>query len=238
MGATKKNILLVEDDHNFGSVLKAYLEINDYMVNWVDDGRYAIREFNEGKFDICVLDVMLPNVDGFTIAQNIRRLNKSVPFIFLTAKTLKEDVLKGYAAGADDYITKPFDSEVLLWKIQVILNRIKPEESMIAKTEEIYSIGIFQFNYLERLLTGPEKTIRMSPKEAELLKLLCQYKNQVLPRELALKSIWGDDNYFTTRSMDVYITKLRKYLKSEKRAGIINIHGNGFRFLITDESKD
>ncbi|MCB0806753.1 MAG: response regulator transcription factor [Bacteroidales bacterium] len=230
----KKHILMVEDDHNFGSVLKAYLEINDYEVNWVDDGRHAIREFSNANFDICVLDVMLPNVDGFTIAQDIRKLNQNVPFIFVTAKTLKEDVLKGYATGADDYITKPFDSEVLLLKIQAILKRSGQNEPA-AEPEDIYDIGRLKFMYLERLLKVDEKTIRMSPKEADLLKMLCQYKNKVLPRELALRSIWGDDNYFTTRSMDVYITKLRKYLKSEEKAGIMNIHGNGYRLIVQDQ---
>mgnify|MGYP006286760205 CR=1 FL=1 len=229
----KKNILLVEDDHNFGSVLKAYLEINEYEVTWVDDGRFAIREFNEQPFDLCVLDVMLPNVDGFTIAENIRKLNRKIPFVFLTAKTLKEDILKGYSTGADDYITKPFDSEVLLCKIEAILNRInnEPEKEI---TEEVYIIGRFTFNNVQRTLTSGEKEIRLSPKESELLKLLCQYKNHVLPRELALKSIWGDNTYFTTRSMDVFITKLRKYLREEERVEIMNIHGNGYRLVVPE----
>ncbi len=225
-----ESILLVEDDQNFGSVLKAYLEINDYRVVWVDDGRDAVKAFNDQTFSICVLDVMLPNVDGFTIAENIRKLNQQVPFIFLTAKTLKEDILRGYATGADDYITKPFDSEILLCKIEAILKR---KSEVIAEPEsEAYAIGKFTFEYHIRSLKLENNTTKLSPKESELLKLLYQYKNNVLPRELALKSIWGDDTYFTTRSMDVFITKLRKYLKDDPGVEIMNVHGNGYRLIV------
>ncbi len=225
-----ESILLVEDDQNFGSVLKAYLEINDYRVVWVDDGRDAVKAFNDQTFSICVLDVMLPNVDGFTIAENIRKLNQQVPFIFLTAKTLKEDILRGYATGADDYITKPFDSEILLCKIEAILKR---KSEVTAEPEsEVYEIGKFSFEYHIRSLKLENNATKLSPKESELLKLLCQYKNNVLPRELALKSIWGDDTYFTTRSMDVFITKLRKYLKDDPGVEIMNVHGNGYRLIV------
>ena len=228
----KKNILLVEDDFNFGSVLKAYLEMNDFSVSWVVDGKNAIKEFSDGDFDICVLDVMLPNVDGFTIAKDIRELSPIVPFIFVTAKTLKEDILKGYSMGADDYITKPFDSEVLICKINAILSR--SGNQVAEEQEEEYQIGKYSFNPIIREIKVEGFTQKLSPKESELLKLLFQHKNNILPRELALRSIWGEDSYFTTRSMDVYITKLRKYLKKDSNIEIINIHGNGFRMLITE----
>ena len=175
---------------------------------------------------------MLPNVDGFTIAENIRKLNKQVPFIFLTAKTLKEDILRGYSTGADDYLTKPFDSEILLCKIDAILKR-NGNQSNLPDLEE-FLIGKLSFNYKLRILESGENKINLSPKESDLLKLLCQHKNEILPRDLALKSIWGDDSYFTTRSMDVYITKLRKYLKSEQKVQIVNVHGNGYRLIIPE----
>lgn len=224
--------MLVEDDFNFGSVLKAYLEMNDFSVSWVVDGKNAVKEFSDGDFDICVLDVMLPNVDGFTIAIDIRELSPIVPFIFVTAKTLKEDILKGYSMGADDYITKPFDSEVLICKINAILSR--SGNQVAEEQEEEYQIGKYSFNPIIREIKVEGFTQKLSPKESELLKLLFQHKNNILPRELALRSIWGEDSYFTTRSMDVYITKLRKYLKKDSNIEIINIHGNGFRMLITE----
>ncbi len=231
MRTKNHKIFLVEDDHNFGSVLKAYLELNDYAVDWVKDGKFAIKHFSENEYDICVLDVMLPNIDGFTIAENIRKLNAEVSLIFLTAKTLKQDILKGYGLGADDYITKPFDSEVLLCKIKAILSRkIKTKEAK--KEQEIYSIGKYKYNYVLRTIYLNSKEQKLSPKEADLLRLLCQRMNDVLPRDLALRSIWGDNSYFTTRSMDVFITKLRKYLKEDPSVEIINIHGNGFRLAV------
>jgi len=226
----KLKIFLVEDDQNFGAVLKVYLEMHDYKVNWVDDGKNALPIFRESKYDICILDVMLPNVDGFTIGKEIKLLNPSIPMIFLTAKTLKKDELEGYRIGADDYIKKPFDSEILLYKIKAILKRegLKNEGS---GEEMVYSIGKYSFDYKYRTLISNESERKLSPKEADLLKLLCQNKNNILPRDEALKSIWGDDNYFTTRSMDVYITKLRKYLKDDPSIELINVHGSGFRLL-------
>lgn len=206
--------------------------MNDFIVTWVVDGKFAVKEFSDGNYDICVLDVMLPKIDGFSIAKNIRELNTSVPFIFVTAKTLKEDILKGYSMGADDYITKPFDSEVLICKINAILSRSGTQANEEKKEE--YIIGKYVFNQIIREIRIEGYTQKLSPKESELLKLLYQHKNDILPRELALRSIWGEDNYFTTRSMDVYITKLRKYLKKDPNIEIINIHGNGFRMLITD----
>ena len=230
MEGVGKKIFLVEDDHNFGSVLKAYLELNDFEVVWVDDGENAIVVFSEGSFDICLLDVMLPNIDGYTIAGDIRKLDPSVPFIFITAKSLKQDILKGYNVGADDYITKPFDSELLILKINAVLNRAKGQ-NISGSENEIFQIGKYTFDYSIRSVIIDDKTQKLSPKEAELLKLLCIHKNELLPRNLALKTIWGEDGYFTTRSMDVYITKLRKYLSADTEIKILNIHGSGFRLV-------
>jgi len=226
-----QNIFLVEDDLNFGSVLKAYLEMNDYYVVWVNDGNKALREFKDNSFDLCILDVMLPNTDGFAIAHDIRLINKQIPLIFLTAKSLKEDVLTGYKIGADDYITKPFDSEVLLYKIKAIIARNTKNNAAASHNTEV-KIGIFTFNYELRTINSPNSEQKLSPKEADLLKLLIAKTNSILSREEALKTIWGDDNYFTTRSMDVFITKLRKVLKTDTTIEIENIHGSGFRLII------
>ena len=230
MGA-KIRIFMVEDDHNFGAVLKSYLEIHDYYVHWVDDGKHAVKEFRTDDFDLCILDVMLPNVDGFQIAREIRFTNKNTPLIFLTAKTLKEDILTGYKLGADDYITKPFDSEVLLYKIQAVLKRNDFQENPENDKAE-FEIGTYKFNYPHRLISRGEQTIKLSPREAELMRLLCLKINDIMPREMALKKIWGEDSYFTTRSMDVFITKLRKYLKEDPAIEILNIHGSGFKLTV------
>jgi two-component system OmpR family response regulator len=224
-------IFLVEDDLSFGSVLKSYLEINDYTVEWVDDGKYAVEHFRKGLFNICILDVMLPHVDGFTIANEIRQINSEVPIVFLTAKKLKEDVLKGYGAGGDDYITKPFDTDILLAKIKAILSR----RDFQAGTKDIYEIGKFMFNSKLRTLSIGEIEYKLSPKEAQLLELLAINPNALISRELALKKIWGADDYFTARSMDVYITKLRKFLSEDPALNIKNIHGAGFQLIIRED---
>ncbi len=224
----KPNIFLVEDDLSFGSVLKSYLEINDFEVSWVDDGKYALEKFKSDKFDLCILDVMLPNVDGFTIAGEIRGINKSVPLIFLTAKKLKVDVLTGYGLGADDYITKPFDTDILLAKIKAIINRNNDDKNI----SDIFQIGKFSFNSKLRTLKIGESEEKLSPKEAQLLELLAKSPNSLVNRATALKTIWGSDDYFTARSMDVYITKLRKYLVADPEIGIKNIHGAGFQMVI------
>ena len=221
----KQHIFLVEDDLSFGAVLKSYLELNDFEVTWVDDGKYAVDKFKAGSFQICILDVMLPNVDGFTIGTGIRELDKEIPMVFLTAKTLKEDILKGYNVGADDYITKPFDTEVLLCKIQAIIKR---QSTQPINDEFLFSIGSYEFDSKLRVITRDGDKQKLSPKEADLLKLLCQNKNELLSRETALRKIWGEDGYFTARSMDVFITKLRKYLKDDPNIEIKNIHGSGF----------
>ena len=232
MLSDKVKIFLLEDDQNFGAVLKVYLEMNDFEVEWVDDGNHAIKVFENGQFDICILDVMLPNVDGFTVGKGIKNLNSEIPVIFLTAKTLKQDELEGYRIGADDYIKKPFDSEILLYKIKAILRR-DGTKAYLESDKTNFTIGQFTFDYPSRTLTGINIKKKLSPKEAELLKMLCISRNSILPREEALKTIWGDDNYFTTRSMDVYITKLRKYLKDDKSIEIANIHGSGFRLMVS-----
>lgn len=224
-------IFLVEDDLSFGSVLKSYLEINDYAVEWVDDGKYAVEHFRKGLFNICILDIMLPHVDGFTIANEIRQINNEVPIVFLTAKKLKEDVLKGYGAGGDDYITKPFDTDILLAKIKAILSR----RDFQAGTKDIYEIGKFRFNSKLRTLSIGEVEYKLSPKEAQLLELLAINPNALISRELALKKIWGADDYFTARSMDVYITKLRKFLSDDPALNIKNIHGAGFQLIIRED---
>lgn len=227
----KNRIFLVEDDLSFGSVLKAYLEIYKYEIEWVKDGRDAINTFENGQFDICILDVMLPHIDGFQLAENIKRLRPEIPFIFLTAKTLKEDEIKGYELGADDYIKKPFDSEILLFKLQAILNR-NSDIKQKTKSSSL-QIGHFllkpEFRELNNLQNNTNQ--KLSPKEAELLQMLIESKDSVLLRDEALRKIWGDDNYFTKRSMDVYVTKLRKYLKDDPRIEILNIHGSGFRLI-------
>jgi two-component system OmpR family response regulator len=224
-------ILLVEDDLSFGSVLKSYLEINDFYVVWIDDGKNAIEAFRKEQFNLCILDVMLPNVDGFTIASEIRALNKTIPLVFLTAKKLKEDVLRGYGLGADDYITKPFDTDILLAKIKAIVSR---REGTRRISDEI-KIGKYTFNTKVRSLRSEEDERKLSPKEAQLLELLAESLNTLVSRETALKTIWGSDDYFTARSMDVYITKLRKYLSGDSKISIKNIHGAGFQMIIEND---
>ncbi|HRE62140.1 MAG TPA: response regulator transcription factor [Ferruginibacter sp.] len=229
MEAAKPKILLCEDDTNLGMVLKNYLELNDYDVTLERDGRLGLAAFQREKFDICLLDVMMPNMDGFTVAEEIRDINPDVPLFFLSAKTMKDDIIQGYKLGADDYITKPFDSEVLLHKIKAILKRNEEVHKEEANAE--FDLGIYHFNPRLRELTVNGKTQTLSPKENELLKMLAEYKNDLLPREAALKKIWGSDTYFNGRSMDVYIAKLRKYLKEDSKLEIVNIHGNGFRLV-------
>lgn len=226
-----KKILLVEDDPNFGTVLKDYLALNDYNVTHAKDGIEGLIMFKNNDFDLCILDVMMPRKDGFSLAQDIRSKNKEIPIIFLTAKTLKEDVLKGYQVGADDYLNKPFDSEVLLFKIKAILQRKESDTSAENEQFEFNIGGLFFNSKLRHLSVGEEEPQKLSPKESKLLRMLALHKNDLMPRELALTKIWRDDNYFTSRSMDVYIAKLRKYLKNDDTVEILNIHGEGFRLV-------
>ena len=226
-----KNILLVEDDVNFGAILNDFLKLHSYNVTLAKNGIEGLEKFKKNSFGLCILDVMLPFKDGFTLAKEIRDLNKDVPLFFLTAKTLKDDVLKGYKLGADDYLTKPFDSDILLLKIKTIFKR-KNISSSDNNIKFLYEFADFKFNSKLRILKyNEDKDVKLSPKENELLKLLLNHLNDLMPRELALIKIWNDDNYFTSRSMDVYIAKIRKYLQKDDRLEIENIHGEGFRLI-------
>lgn len=237
MEAENKKILLVEDDPNFGAILKDYLMLNDFDVVLAKNGMEGFEKFKKESFDLCILDVMMPYKDGYTLAKEIREKNKDIPLIFLTAKSMKEDVLKGYKVGADDYLNKPFDSEVLLMKIRAIIQRKSSDVKSDANQFE-FLIGNFHLNSKLRFLTYKnEEPIKLSPKENELLKILAIYENDLMPRELALTKIWRDDNYFTSRSMDVYIAKLRKYLKLDSDVEILNIHGEGFRLVVKTNKK-
>ena len=226
----KYKILLCEDDSNLGLVLKNYLELDEYEVTLERDGRLGLAAFQREKFDLCLLDVMMPHMDGFTLAEEIRNTDPDIPLFFLSAKTLKEDIITGYKLGADDYITKPFDSEVLLMKIKAIIKR-NEEDNKIVDNQE-FELGKYHFNPKLRELVFNGQVQVLSPKENELLKMLSEHKNDLLTREKALKKIWGSDTYFNGRSMDVYIAKLRKYLKEDSNIEIVNIHGNGFRLVV------
>ncbi len=235
MSETGTKILLVEDDQNFGDVLKSYLEMHDYDIVLETDGEAGLESYNKGSYDLCIFDVMMPKKDGFTLAKEIREKDKEIPIIFLTAKALKEDVLEGFKIGADDYITKPFNSEELLYRVMAILKRSKKMPDPKEKQKE-FILGKYHFNYPLRILSykmgeadGTED--KLSPKEAHLLRMFCIAKNDVLERSEALTKIWGEDNYFTARSMDVFVTKLRKYLEKDENLEIVNIHGNGFRLI-------
>ena len=228
---SNKRILLVEDDPNFGRILKDYLTINNYEVSLAVNGIEGFEKFNRSEFDLCILDIMMPFKDGLTLAREIKEVNDSTPLIFLTAKNLKDDVLKGYKIGADDYLTKPFDSEILLAKIKSILNR-KPIIDNDKDDSFEFKFGEFNFNSKLRILTHKEGVSnKLSPKENQLLKMLVLNFDDLLPRDIALNKIWRDANYFTSRSMDVYIAKLRKYLEKDVSLKIINVHGEGFRLM-------
>lgn len=230
----KKHFLLAEDDASFGMLMKSYLELHNYKVSLCKNGEEALRAFKTKTFDLCILDVMMPKIDGFTLASEIQKINHKIPFIFLTAKALKEDQLNGYKLGAEDYLIKPFDSEILLLKIEVILKRENQEQTQNEK--ENYQIGSFIFQPDTRKLSLENKTEKLAPKEAELLHLLCKHHdtNTVLARKEALLRIWKEDDYFTTRSMDVHITKLRTYLKKDPvyAISIDNIHSKGFKLVV------
>lgn len=226
MESTHK-ILLAEDDPNFGAVLRDYLELNDFEVVLARDGREGILMYKSEEPGLCILDVMMPHKDGFSLASEIKSIDPDIPIIFLTAKSMKEDVLKGYKVGADDYLTKPFDSEVLLYKIKAVLARSSsPEEEQTS-----FQVGKYEFDSETRTLSNGGKDHRLSPKEGALLTLLCKNKNQLVSRSEALRKIWKDDNYFTGRSMDVYVAKLRKHLKHDPNVAIINVHSEGFRLV-------
>ena len=226
-------ILLVEDDPCFGSVLKSYLELSDYEVTLRVNGREGLEAFRRDQFDICLLDVMMPEMDGFTLGGKIREIDPSVPFVFITAKNLKEDMKQGYEIGADDYIVKPFDSEMLILKIKAILSRSKHEEIEIRP--KFIQIGSYSFNTELRTINKEgEEQVKLTPKESRLLELLYNCRDGLLARDKALNEIWGTSDYFTARSMDVYVTKLRKYFKNDEKIRIENVHGSGFRLVIEE----
>ncbi len=228
-------ILLVEDDPNLSLVLQDYLEMMGYEIVSCEDGEDGLNSFKNGLFDLCIFDIMMPKKDGFSLAEDIRKINFNIPIIFLTAKSFKEDRIKGFQVGCDDYVTKPFSTEELNYRIKAILKRtslIKPEK--ISEDQAVFIFGNFTFDSVNMILTSPGKELNLTRKASELLKVLCQHRNQLLTREVALKTVWGDDDYFIGRSMDVFITKLRKYLKNDPRVFINNVHGTGFKFVVKE----
>ena len=225
----RTRILLCEDDESLGMLLREYLQQKGFSADLFADGESGYKAFLKGKYDICVLDVMMPKKDGFTLAKEIRQINAEVPIIFLTAKTLKADILNGFKIGGDDYITKPFSMEELVFRIEAILRRVHGKKN----TEQTnFQIGKFFFDTQKQTLKIDDTTTKLTTKECDLLKLLCEHANEILQRDFALKTIWVDDNYFNARSMDVYITKLRKHLRADPDVEIINIHGKGYKLII------
>lgn len=222
----KKNILLVEDDMNLGFVIQDNLKMNGYHVHLSQDGKEGLKAFAKGNFDLCLFDVMMPRKDGFSLAEDVRKLNANVPIVFLTAKTMTSDKIKGFKAGADDYVTKPFSSEELLLRIEAILRRTGQTTTHIPSG---YTLGTYHYDTDNYQLQHPNGDKKLTKKEAEILKILCEHQGKVVERELVLNLVWGDDNYFNGRSLDVFITKLRKYLKADDNVNITNVHGVGFK---------
>ncbi|MDR0659836.1 MAG: response regulator transcription factor [Prevotellaceae bacterium] len=228
MDTTKANVLLAEDDENLGVLLREYLKAKGYETDLYPDGDSAFKGFQSKTYDICILDVMMPKKDGFTLAKEIRQLNTSIPVIFLTAKSMKEDLVEGFSSGADDYMTKPFSIEELLLRVEAVLRRTRGDN---VSNQDVFAIGIYTFNATKQTLTNGEHEQKLTAKESELLKYLCFNRNGILDRNFALRTIWNDDSYFNARSMDVYITKLRKYMKDDPSIQIINIRGKGFKLI-------
>ena len=230
MTKEKISVLLAEDDKNLGNLLREYLEAKGYNIKLAANGKEAYDLFAKEKFDLCLLDVMMPVKDGFTLAREIRSSDNNIPIVFLTAKSMKEDAIEGFTAGADDYITKPFSMEELLLRITAIMRRVKNQTLKQSEQSE-FKIGKYKFNSKDRTLDLKGKVEELTTKESDLLKLLCINSNDVLDRNFALRSVWQNDSYFSARSMDVYIAKLRKYLKEDPKVEILNIHGRGFKLL-------
>jgi DNA-binding response OmpR family regulator len=228
METTKPRVLLAEDDDSLGMLMKDFLLAKGFEVELCVNGKKAFDTFSKKDFDLCILDVMMPEKDGFTVAKEIRMTNKHIPIIFLTAKSMKEDIIEGFNKGGDDYITKPFNTEELLVRINAVMRRSRPAN----EGADEFQIGLYHFNYKSQSLEFKGAHQKLTTKEAELLKLLCINQNDVLDRNFALKAIWHDDSYFSSRSMDVYVTKLRKFLKSDPKVQIINIHGKGFKLYV------
>lgn len=222
-------ILLAEDDSNLGILLRNYLAAKSYNTSLFINGSKALEAFSTGSFGLCILDIMMPEMDGLSLAREIRLTNPDIPIIFLTAKNQKEDIIEGFKSGADDYITKPFSMEELLYRIEAILRRTN--NPVINKKAESYIIGVYTFDPLKQMLVLKDQSIKLTTKESELLELLCQHGNEILERNYALKTIWIDDNYFNARSMDVYITRLRKYLREDPSVKILNVHGRGYKLI-------
>lgn len=222
-------ILLAEDDTNLGSLLKNYLTAKNHETSLYVNGIQALEAFRNKSFDLCILDIMMPEMDGITLAKEIRQINHEMPLIFLTARNQQEDILEGFRTGADDYITKPFSMEELIYRIEAILRRISGVAP--GKKEEFYSIGQYHFDPLKQILSYKEQPVKLTTKESELLELLCRNENVILERNYALKTIWIDDNYFNARSMDVYISRLRKYLGKDPSVKIVNVHGRGYKLI-------
>ena len=227
-----QKILLAEDDPNLGDILKDYIELKGkFDVVLCRDGEEALRAFNKEKFDLCILDVMMPKKDGFTLGREIRKINPNIPLIFATAKGMMEDKTEAFSLGGDDYITKPFRVEELLLRIQALLKRVTREKAFEEEPVNEFQIGKFHFDYPSQIISIEGQDQKLSTKEAELLRLLCLNMNEVLTRETALLEIWHDDNYFNGRSMDVFLSKLRKYLKADPNVEIVNVHGKGYKLL-------
>lgn len=224
----KINALLVEDDKNLGVILNKYLEAKDIHVTLCANGEEALETFRSGNFNFCIFDVMLPLMDGFTLAREVKKLDKAIPIIFLTAKTTSKDVIEGFKLGADDYITKPFNMDELLLRIHAVFNRT----SVDTPAPTTFRLGSFTFDAARHLLIRGEETRKLTSKEADLLLLFCENMNETLERSVALRKVWYEDSYFNARSMDVYITKLRKYFKDDPNVDLINVHGVGFKLLV------
>ncbi len=229
-----KKILLVEDDPNLGMLLQDYLQLKgNFEVSLSRDGEDGLRAFSKDTFDICILDVMMPKKDGFTLGRDIRKINPGIPIIFATAKSMMEDKAEAFSLGGDDYITKPFRIEELLLRINALLKRTLATEKPIENLPKSFDIGKYQFDYTAQLISKNGIQQKVSTKEAELLRLLCLKKNEVLTREEALLSIWHDDNYFNGRSMDVFLSKLRKFLRDDSNVEIVNVHGKGYKLVVS-----
>jgi two-component system, OmpR family, response regulator len=222
-------ILLAEDDSNLGNLLKNYLTAKNHETSLYINGIQALEAFRNKTFDLCILDIMMPEMDGITLAREIRQINPEIPLIFLTARNQQEDILEGFRSGADDYITKPFSMEELIYRIEAILRRISGVSP--GRKEDFYSIGQYHFDPLKQILSYKDQPVKLTTKESELLELLCRNENVILERNYALKTIWIDDNYFNARSMDVYISRLRKYLGKDPSVKIVNVHGRGYKLI-------
>jgi len=224
-----KKILLAEDDMNLGNLLQSYMLIKGYETDLFTNGKKALEAYTEGKYIIGIIDVMMPEMDGFELVRRIKKMDSNFPVIYLTARNQKDDVIEGFVTGADDYLTKPFSMEELVYRIEAVLRRAYGTKE--EKTPDVFNLGAYTFDTIRQILSHPDENIKLTTKESELLHMLCTHHNSILERNFALKTIWVDDNYFNARSMDVYITKLRKYLKKDPGIEIINVHGKGYKLL-------